>query len=135
MATSFSRGAGRAAAFIGPVLWLVSSTGWAQDDDFPGVLPATTVQLPTFGISIDAEGTLDLKTVKDFDGRLLRERLAAAKAAKPGELWAASKLRKVLRPQMGQSQPTSNRFWCASMVCAGARSRTRSRLTAKPAST
>jgi hypothetical protein len=48
---------------------------------------------------------------------------------------SASKLRKVLRPQIGQSQPTSNRFWCASMVCAGARSRTRSRLTAKPAST
>lgn len=78
------------------LLGATASFGWAQDDDgFIGVLPATTVQLPTFGISIDAEGTLDLKTVKDFDGRLLRERLAAAKIAKPGDLWAASKLRKV----------------------------------------
>jgi hypothetical protein len=48
---------------------------------------------------------------------------------------SASKLRKVLRPQIGQSQPTSKCFWCASMLCAGARSRTRSRPTAKPAST
>jgi hypothetical protein len=67
----------------------------AQDDNFIGVLPATTVQLPTFGIAIDAEGTLDARTFKDFDGKLLRERLAAAKAAKPGELWALAILRKV----------------------------------------
>lgn len=72
-----------------------SAAAFGQDDGFFGVLPATTVQLPTFGISIDAEGTLDLKTVKDFDGRLLRERLAAANGARPGELWAASKLRKI----------------------------------------
>jgi hypothetical protein len=39
---------------------------------FPGFLPATTVQLPTFGISIDADGTLDAKTFKDVDGKLLR---------------------------------------------------------------
>lgn len=45
---------------------------------------------------------------------------------------SASKLRSVLRPQMGQSQPTSNRFSCASMLCAGARSRTRSRPIANP---
>jgi len=48
---------------------------------------------------------------------------------------SASKLRRVFRPQIGQSQPTSNRFWCASMVCAGARSRTRSGPAAKPEST
>jgi hypothetical protein len=60
-----------------------------------GNLPATTVQLPTFGISIDAEGTLDAKTFRDFDRRLLTERLAAAKAAGAGDLWAVSKLRKV----------------------------------------
>jgi hypothetical protein len=45
---------------------------------------------------------------------------------------SASKLRSVLRPQIGQSHPTSNRFSCASMLCAGARSRTRSRPIAKP---
>jgi hypothetical protein len=45
---------------------------------------------------------------------------------------SASKLRSVFRPQMGQSQPTSNRFWCAPMLCAGARSRRRSGPTAKP---
>ena len=45
---------------------------------------------------------------------------------------STSKLRSVLRPQIGQSQPTSNRFWCAPMLCAGARSRTRSGPTAKP---
>ncbi|HMI82941.1 MAG TPA: hypothetical protein VK550_02550 [Polyangiaceae bacterium] len=48
---------------------------------------------------------------------------------------SASKLRIVLRPQMGQSHPTSNRFSCASMLCAGARSRTRSEPIAKPART
>lgn len=56
---------------------------------------------------------------------------ASSRHARP----SASKLRSVLRPQMGQSHPTSNRFSCASMVCAGARSRTRSRPIAKPAST
>jgi hypothetical protein len=66
-----------------------------EDDDFIGVLPATTVQLPTFGIAIDAEGTLDARTFKDFDRKLLRERLAAAKAARPGEIWAVAKLRKI----------------------------------------
>jgi hypothetical protein len=66
-----------------------------NDGGFIGNLPATTVQLPTFGISIDAEGTLDARTFKDFDARLLRERLAAAKAARPGEIWAAAKLRKI----------------------------------------
>ena len=48
---------------------------------------------------------------------------------------SAEKLRSVLRPQMGHSQPTSKRSWAASMVWAGARSRTRSRPMAKPAST
>src|SRR5207253_1189851 len=61
----------------------------------PPFLPATTVQLPTFGISIDAEGTLDARTFKDVDGRLLAERVAAAKASRPGDLWATAKLRKV----------------------------------------
>jgi hypothetical protein len=60
-----------------------------------GNLPASTVQLPTFGISIDAEGTLDARLFKDFDRKLLLQRLAAAKAARQGDVWAAAKLRKV----------------------------------------
>src|SRR3970040_846367 len=76
---------------------LCSAAVWAQDDEKgpAGNLPATTVQLPTFGISIDAEGPLNARTLRDFDGRLLAERLAAARAAKPGDVWAASKLRKI----------------------------------------
>jgi hypothetical protein len=90
MATHWLRGGALVSAL------LISAVAAAQDDGgFIGNLPATTVQLPTFGISIDAEGTLDARTFKDFDGKLLRERLAAAKAAKPGDPWAAAKLRKV----------------------------------------
>ncbi len=54
-----------------------------------------TVQLPTFGISIDADGTLAVSNFAPPDGRLAAERLAAAKVAKPGELQASSKLRKI----------------------------------------
>src|SRR5262245_33411667 len=72
-----------------------AATGQEVPPALPPFLPATTVQLPTFGISIDAEGTLDARTFKDFDGRLLAERIAAAKAAKPGDLWAAANLRKI----------------------------------------
>lgn len=57
--------------------------------------PGTTVQLPTFGISIDAEGTLDAKLFPAVDGKLANERLAAAQRAKPGDLLAESKLRKI----------------------------------------
>ncbi|HKD37579.1 MAG TPA: DUF1598 domain-containing protein [Pirellulales bacterium] len=56
---------------------------------------ATTVQLPTFGVSIDAEGVLSLKTFPDPGGRLQAERLAAAKQALGRNLFAPSKLRKV----------------------------------------
>ena len=86
MATSFVRGV---------VFVLVFGVALSRADDPPPLLPGTTVQLPTFGISIDAEGTLDARTFRDFDGRLLRERLAAARAAEPGELWAVAPLRKV----------------------------------------
>jgi hypothetical protein len=57
-------------------------------------LPATTVQLPTFGISIDADGVVEVKAFAD-DGRLAAERLRAAKAMLPGDLFKPSPLRKV----------------------------------------
>ena len=56
---------------------------------------ATTVQLPTFGVAIDAEGVLALKSFPDPGGRLRAERLAAAKTALPPDLTTAAKLRKV----------------------------------------
>ncbi len=45
---------------------------------------ATTVQLPTFGISIDAEGVLRLKSARDAGGQLRRLRQQALAAAPPG---------------------------------------------------
>jgi hypothetical protein len=65
----------------------------AQDDPPPGT--ATTVQLPTFGVAIDAEGVLSLKTFPDPGGRLRAERIAAAKGSLPPDLTKAAKLRKV----------------------------------------
>jgi hypothetical protein len=56
---------------------------------------ATTVQLPTFGVAIDAEGVLSLKTFPDPDGRLKAKRIAAAKAALPPDLTKRSTLRKI----------------------------------------
>jgi Protein of unknown function (DUF1598) len=81
------------------VVLVFTASATAQDNGggnvIIGNLPATTVQLPTFGISIDAEGTLDAKLFREFDRKLLVERLAAAKAAKQGDVWAGAKLRKV----------------------------------------
>ena len=56
---------------------------------------ATTVQLPTFGVSIDAEGVLDVKTFSDPGGRLRLERMAAVKADLPADLRKFTKLRKI----------------------------------------
>ena len=56
---------------------------------------ATTVQLPTFGVSIDAEGVLDVKTFSDPGGRLRLERMAAVKADMPADLRKFTKLRKI----------------------------------------
>ncbi|MBC7851997.1 MAG: DUF1598 domain-containing protein, partial [Pirellulaceae bacterium] len=56
---------------------------------------ATTVQLPTFGVSIDAEGVLDVKTFSDPGGRLRAERVLAVKADMPEDLRKFTKLRKI----------------------------------------
>lgn len=56
---------------------------------------ATTVQLPTFGVSFDADGVLQLTTHTDPTGQLMARRLAAARAALPGNLARPAKLRKV----------------------------------------
>jgi hypothetical protein len=72
-----------------------------------------TVQLPSFGVAIDADGVLAVKMAVDPDGRLRAARAAAAKAMLPPNLLAASKLRKVslvrleraLRAQLAAGQP------------------------------
>lgn len=56
---------------------------------------ATTVQLPTFGVAIDAEGLLEVKTFADPGGRLKAERLAAAKGKLVGGLGRGAELRKI----------------------------------------
>jgi hypothetical protein len=61
----------------------------------PNPPPATTVQLPTFGVAVDADGVLSLKMFDDPGGKLRADRLAAAKGKLPGNLLAPSKLRKV----------------------------------------
>ena len=66
-----------------------------QPGDPGGANPATTVQLPTFGVAVDAQGVLQRKMVEDPTGALARERLQAAKAKLPQDVQAKSKLRKV----------------------------------------
>jgi hypothetical protein len=54
-----------------------------------------TVQQPTFGISIDADGVLSTKAFPDPTGNLLAKRVASAKAHMPGNMLRWSDLRKV----------------------------------------
>ncbi len=68
----------------------VTATAWAHDPP-----AATTVQLPTFGVAVDADGVLSLKMFEDPGGKLRADRLAAAKAGMPGNLLAPAKLRHV----------------------------------------
>jgi hypothetical protein len=97
MATRLFRGGRWVGAIAVPLVVIAAAAGQNDDDDdvIIGNLPATTVQLPTFGISIDAEGTLDARVFRDFDRKLIAERMAAAKAAKAGDIWAGAKLRKI----------------------------------------
>jgi len=66
-----------------------------------GVAPAaaqpltTTVQLPTFGVAVDANGVLAVRTFADPTGKLQAERVRAAKAQLAADLLARSPLRKV----------------------------------------
>ncbi|HEV2970497.1 MAG TPA: DUF1598 domain-containing protein [Pirellulales bacterium] len=97
-----------AASMICGSSWL--SNPAARADDSSG---ATTVQLPTFGVAVDADGVLSIKRFEDSDGKLRAERLAAAKSLLPGNLLAPAKLRKVslvaldraLGKQMRHGQP------------------------------
>ena len=82
-------------AFI--FLVTVASISAQDDDDNENDLNvnSTTVQTPTLGISIDANGVLTAKVFADPRGELIRKRLAEAKAKLPGNLAKKSKLRKI----------------------------------------
>jgi hypothetical protein len=64
-------------------------------DSVPAMAQGTTVQLPTFGVAVDAEGVLKVKTFTDPTGQLRAERLRAAKALLAADLTARTRLRKV----------------------------------------
>lgn len=64
---------------------------------------ATTVQLPTFGVAVDAAGVLEMKMLEDPGGRLHAARVAAAKGALPPDLAAWSDLRKVSLVRLEQA--------------------------------
>jgi len=55
----------------------------------------TTVQLPQFGVAVNADGVLELKTVFDRGGRMRMLRIGEAKARTAPDLMASSELRKV----------------------------------------
>ena len=74
---------------------------------------ATTVQLPTFGVAIDADGVLRMQMFEDPGGGLRQERMRAAKAALAADIAAPAALRKVslvrleqaIRRRLDQGQP------------------------------
>jgi hypothetical protein len=55
----------------------------------------TTLQLPEFGVAIDAEGIVSRRAFEDPQGRLAAERAAAARAALPADVLRQSRLRKI----------------------------------------
>ena len=86
----------RVAAFIA-ALFCISSLpllcGQVVDDKDAD--NATTVQLPTLGVSIDSNGVLSFKSVVDPTGNLRAERVRAARASLGGDVARPSKLRKI----------------------------------------
>jgi len=65
--------------------------------------PATTVQLPTFGVAIDAHGVLQRTAVEDPGGQLAKQRQQAAMAKLPRDVQAKSALRKVSLARLEQA--------------------------------
>lgn len=68
-----------------------------------GAGQATTVQLPTFGVSIDAAGVLRMQAFEDPGGGLRQERIRAAKGALAADVVAPAALRKVSLVKLEQA--------------------------------
>src|SRR6185503_1045592 len=114
----------------------IDATGFGAGTDAPGapaaregVAPAGLVKSGGAGIEVSPVAGPGPSGATGCTGMVVD---GAGGASSRQARASVSKLRSVFRPQIGQSHPTSNRFWCASMLCAGARSRTRSGPTAKP---
>ena len=73
---------------------IVSVALSANSQNFGNPL-ATTVQLPTFGVSFDADGVLEVKAFEDPGGLLIQQKLAAARKEMVGNLARPVKNRKV----------------------------------------
>jgi hypothetical protein len=84
-------------------LLLALALTWAAGDRAFAQQLATTVQLPTFGVAIDADGALAVKAVEDPGGRLHAARVAAAKAALPADMAGWSDLRKISLVRLEQA--------------------------------
>ncbi|MBI1899863.1 MAG: DUF1598 domain-containing protein [Planctomycetia bacterium] len=82
----------RNALFAAIVVFVAAPLVVSQDT---GPNAATTVQLPTFGVAIDAKGVLAVKATVDPSGKLRAEKIAAAKRDMPRRLAVGSDLRKV----------------------------------------
>jgi len=72
-------------------------------EEFKFKRPSTTVQLPEFGVSIDAEGVLDLKVTRDPGGALFAQRIAAARAKLPPDIQRPTNLRKISLSRLDQA--------------------------------
>jgi hypothetical protein len=83
------------AAISAAVLGIVSANESRGQTNDPTNRQATTVQLPTFGVSIDAEGVLRMQVFEDPGGALRLERIRAAKAGLAADIAAPATLRKV----------------------------------------
>ena len=64
---------------------------------------ATTLQLPEFGVAIDAEGVVSRRAVEDPGGRLAGERAAAARAVLPADVFRPARLRKISLVRLANS--------------------------------
>jgi hypothetical protein len=89
--------------FVGAGLY--PHTAYADKDEVDPLAPlaATTVQLPTFGVAVDADGVLALKSFPDPGGVWRAQVVAMARRRLPPNLQARSKLRKVSLVRLEQA--------------------------------
>lgn len=87
-------------------MWMASAPSWMRGILGMGVVlsawpawaqfqPASTVQQPTFGVSIDAHGVLTTPLFAAAGDPMFRQRAALAKARLPADVFSPSPLRKI----------------------------------------